>query len=45
MGILLLISFSESGCPEAYVYAYDDATALKTCPSNLQADYMLTFCP
>lgn len=32
-------------CPQAYTYAYDDASALKTCNSKLKADYTLTFCP
>jgi hypothetical protein len=32
-------------CPQAYTYAYDDASALKTCDSKLKADYTLTFCP
>lgn len=45
LGFIWLTYSVESGCPEAYIYAYDDATALKYCPSNLQADYMITFCP
>ncbi|KAI0674521.1 Osmotin thaumatin-like protein [Trametes maxima] len=38
-------SYFKNGCPNAYAYAYDDKTALKTCDSNLQADYTVTFCP
>jgi len=37
-------SYFKSNCPNAYAYAYDDATSLKTC-SNLAADYTITFCP
>ncbi|THU78273.1 Osmotin thaumatin-like protein [Dendrothele bispora CBS 962.96] len=37
--------YFKDNCPNAYAYAFDDATALKTCPSNLRADYTLTFCP
>jgi hypothetical protein len=38
-------SYFKSNCPKAYAYAYDDATSLFTCPSNLKADYTVTFCP
>jgi len=39
--------YYKSNCPNAYVYAYDESsgTALWTCDSNLQADYIVTFCP
>ncbi|KIJ56341.1 hypothetical protein M422DRAFT_150973 [Sphaerobolus stellatus SS14] len=37
-------SYFKSNCPNAYAYPYDDATALKMCPSSLNADYTLTFC-
>ncbi|KAA1473931.1 thaumatin-like protein [Dentipellis sp. KUC8613] len=36
-------SYFKDSCPKAYAYAYDDATALETCPN--QADYTITFCP
>ncbi|KAI6688367.1 hypothetical protein NL676_025195 [Syzygium grande] len=38
-------SYSEafkSACPQAYSYAYDDATSTFTCAG---ADYVITFCP
>nr|ALA44971.1 thaumatin-like protein 9 [Moniliophthora perniciosa] len=38
-------SYFKDACPNAYVYAYDDASALRTCDSGLNADYTLTFCP
>jgi hypothetical protein len=38
-------NYFKDACPNAYVYAYDDKTALKTCPSGKNADYTLTFCP
>ncbi|KAI5117114.1 hypothetical protein M0805_003667 [Coniferiporia weirii] len=40
-------SHFKSGCPNAYVYAYDESsgTALRNCSSSLSADYTLTFCP
>ncbi|PAV18276.1 thaumatin [Pyrrhoderma noxium] len=40
-------SYFKSNCPDAYAYAYDESsgTALWTCDSGLQADYLLTFCP
>ncbi|KAF9045536.1 thaumatin-like protein [Panaeolus papilionaceus] len=40
-------SYFKNNCPRSYAYAYDEAskTALWTCPSNLKADYTLTFCP
>ncbi|CUA72690.1 Pathogenesis-related protein 5 [Rhizoctonia solani] len=40
-------SYFKSNCPSSYVYAYDESsgTALFTCPSSLNADYQLTFCP
>ena len=37
--------YFKNACPNAYAYAYDDKTALKTCPSGKNADYTLTFCP
>lgn len=37
--------FLEGNCPNAYAYAYDDATALFSCDSALQTDYTITFCP
>ncbi|THU84946.1 thaumatin-like protein [Dendrothele bispora CBS 962.96] len=39
--------YFKSGCPNSYVYAYDESsgTALWTCDSSLNADYTLTFCP
>ncbi|KAF8528423.1 thaumatin-like protein [Hysterangium stoloniferum] len=40
-------SYFKGNCPNSYVYAFDESsgTALWTCPSSLQADYTLTFCP
>ncbi|KAF8528424.1 Osmotin, thaumatin-like protein [Hysterangium stoloniferum] len=40
-------SFFKTGCPNSYVYAYDESsgTALWTCPKSKNADYTLTFCP
>ncbi|EIW57351.1 Osmotin thaumatin-like protein [Trametes versicolor FP-101664 SS1] len=35
----------KGNCPNAYAYAYDDATALFSCDSALQTDYTITFCP
>ncbi|VDB85606.1 unnamed protein product [Peniophora sp. CBMAI 1063] len=32
-------------CPQAYVYAYDDASSLFTCAASSSADYTITFCP
>ncbi|KAL8278104.1 hypothetical protein RQP46_009564 [Phenoliferia psychrophenolica] len=32
-------------CPAYYCYAYDDKTALKTCPGTSNANYVITFCP
>ncbi|VDB85570.1 unnamed protein product [Peniophora sp. CBMAI 1063] len=32
-------------CPDAYVYAYDDASATFTCPGSDAAGYTITFCP
>ncbi|TFK29455.1 Osmotin, thaumatin-like protein [Coprinopsis marcescibilis] len=39
--------YFKSRCPRSYVYAYDESsgTALFTCPSQLKADYTITFCP
>ncbi|THU88101.1 thaumatin-like protein [Dendrothele bispora CBS 962.96] len=39
--------YFKDNCPNAYAYAFDESsgTALWTCPSNLRADYTLTFCP
>ncbi|THV00360.1 Osmotin, thaumatin-like protein [Dendrothele bispora CBS 962.96] len=39
--------FFKKGCPDAYVYAYDESSkaALWTCDSSKHADYTLTFCP
>ncbi|KAL3628440.1 Thaumatin-like protein 1 [Castilleja foliolosa] len=33
----------KSKCPQAYSYAYDDATSTFTCPTG--ANYLITFCP
>ncbi|KAI0646514.1 Osmotin thaumatin-like protein [Trametes meyenii] len=38
-------SYFKGKCPNAYAYAFDDRSALKTCNSRLQADYTITFCP
>ncbi|KAH6904590.1 thaumatin [Coprinopsis sp. MPI-PUGE-AT-0042] len=40
-------SYFKNGCPNSYVYAYDESsnTALFTCASNKRADYTITFCP
>ncbi|KAH0826541.1 thaumatin [Lanmaoa asiatica] len=38
-------SYFKDNCPNSYCYAYDDATALMTCSSNLNAVYTITFCP
>ncbi|KAI0777230.1 Osmotin thaumatin-like protein [Trametes elegans] len=38
-------SYFKQNCPNAYAYAYDDATSLKTCDASLEADYTITFCP
>ncbi|KAF4579576.1 hypothetical protein EYR40_000243 [Pleurotus pulmonarius] len=40
-------SYFKQNCPRSYAYAYDESsgTALWTCPSSLNADYTLTFCP
>ncbi|KAI0669643.1 thaumatin-like protein [Trametes maxima] len=40
-------SYFKGNCPNSYAYAYDESsgTALFTCPSNLAADYTITFCP
>ncbi|GLB39946.1 putative thaumatin-like protein [Lyophyllum shimeji] len=40
-------SYFKSNCPNAYAYAYDEASmsSLFTCDSNLNADYTVTFCP
>lgn len=38
-------SYFKDNCPNSYAYAFDDETGLKTCDSNLNADYTLTFCP
>ncbi|TFK73272.1 thaumatin-like protein [Pluteus cervinus] len=39
--------YFKGNCPNSYAYAFDESsgTALWTCPSNLNADYTLTFCP
>ncbi|KAJ6583023.1 thaumatin [Mycena vulgaris] len=37
--------YFKGNCPNAYAYAYDDATALFTCPSSRNAVYTVTFCP
>ncbi|EKM78444.1 hypothetical protein AGABI1DRAFT_114724 [Agaricus bisporus var. burnettii JB137-S8] len=37
--------YFKSNCPKSYAYAYDDATSLFSCASNLHADYTVTFCP
>jgi hypothetical protein len=44
---LALMRRTESSCPNAYAYAYDESSgsALWTCDSTLAADYILTFCP
>ncbi|KAF8546479.1 thaumatin-like protein [Imleria badia] len=38
-------SYFKDSCPNSYCYAYDDATALKTCSSSDNAVYTITFCP
>ncbi|PAV18274.1 thaumatin [Pyrrhoderma noxium] len=38
-------SYFKNACPNAYAYAYDDATSLKSCDAGKKADYTLTFCP
>ncbi|EJF64590.1 thaumatin-like protein [Dichomitus squalens LYAD-421 SS1] len=40
-------SYFKNNCPNAYAYAYDEASgsSLYTCPANLAADYTITFCP
>jgi hypothetical protein len=39
--------YFKQGCPDSYVYAYDESsgTALWTCNGSLAADYTITFCP
>ncbi|KAG1823700.1 thaumatin [Suillus subaureus] len=37
--------YAEDNCPDAYAYAYDDATSLFTCSSSLNAEFTITFCP
>ncbi|KAG2007236.1 folic acid synthesis protein [Coprinopsis cinerea AmutBmut pab1-1] len=39
--------YFKRSCPNSYVYAYDESsgTSLHTCPTNLKADYTITFCP
>ncbi|KAF5380261.1 hypothetical protein D9757_008239 [Collybiopsis confluens] len=39
--------FFKNGCPDSYVYAYDESsgTALWTCPASNSPDYTVTFCP
>ncbi|GAA5886462.1 hypothetical protein JCM6882_001644 [Rhodosporidiobolus microsporus] len=40
-------SLFKDACPSSYAYAYDEASqsALWTCPKNLRANYVITFCP
>ncbi|KAJ7777590.1 thaumatin-like protein [Mycena maculata] len=40
-------SYFKDPCPDSYAYAYDESskTALWTCPTNVTADYTVTFCP
>lgn len=40
-------SYFKQACPNAYAYAYDEASgsALFTCASGQRADYTVTFCP
>ncbi|KAI0765662.1 Osmotin thaumatin-like protein [Trametes elegans] len=38
-------SYFKNNCPNSYVYAYDDATGLKSCSAGAAADYTITFCP
>lgn len=38
-------SYFKSNCPNAYCYAFDDSTALFTCPASNNAEYTVTFCP
>ncbi|KAF6752653.1 thaumatin-like protein [Ephemerocybe angulata] len=40
-------SYFKEKCPNAYAYAYDEASgsALFKCPSGKNADYTITFCP
>jgi len=37
--------FFKDNCPDSSVYAFDNITALWTCPSLNLADYTVTFCP
>ncbi|KAN0133077.1 thaumatin family domain containing protein [Lactarius tabidus] len=40
-------SYFKGSCPNSYAYAFDESsgTALWTCPSTLDSNYTLTFCP
>ena len=40
-------NYFKSNCPNSYAYAFDESsgTALWTCPTSLNADYTVTFCP
>ncbi|KAG1847693.1 thaumatin [Suillus subalutaceus] len=38
-------SYFKDNCPNAYAYAYDDATSLFTCEASLNAEFTITFCP
>ncbi|KAG0486171.1 hypothetical protein HPP92_008266 [Vanilla planifolia] len=35
--------FFKNACPQAYSYAYDDATSTFTCPTGIS--YLISFCP
>lgn len=45
--LIILRSYFKSACPNAYAYAYDEASqsALFTCPYSQKASYTVTFCP
>ncbi|KAI0765661.1 Osmotin thaumatin-like protein [Trametes elegans] len=38
-------NYFKSNCPNAYAYAYDDATSLFHCNAAQNPDYTVTFCP
>ncbi|KAI0371256.1 Osmotin thaumatin-like protein [Pilatotrama ljubarskyi] len=38
-------SYFKGNCPTAMAFVYDQSTAPLSCPSTLQSDYTITFCP
>ncbi|KAI0360479.1 Osmotin thaumatin-like protein [Trametes cingulata] len=38
-------SYFKGNCPNAVAFVYDESTSLIVCPSSLQSDYTITFCP